>query len=305
MSKPVSWDDQRAFLAVLDEGSLSAAARSLGLSQPTVRARIEALEAMLGTALFTRSVHGLTPTEAARSMGPAARAMAHASEAFVRSATADTAKAAGTVRISVPEFVGVNVIPPMLARLGGRYPAIRIELDLDNAGADLLEQQVDIAVRMFAPKQMALVARKVPAIGLGFYAAADYLARHGTPDTITQMMQHRLIGPDRSKADMAVAARIFPVADRHAFVLRTDSHPAALAAARAGVGIAVVQCHVGDKDDRLCRVLPDVEVAALDTWIVTHENLRDVPRVRAVFDHLVSEFCALPADGAPPIARVR
>jgi DNA-binding transcriptional LysR family regulator len=300
MSRPISWDDQRAFLAVLEEGSFSAAARSLGLAQPTVRARIEALEAMLGTTLFTRSVHGLTPTEAARSMGPAARAMAHASAAFIRSATADAGEATGSVRISVPEFVGVHVIAPMLASLGERYPAIRVELDLDNMEADLLEQQVDIAVRMFPPKQMALVAKKVPTIGIGFYAATDYLAKHGTPTSLAEMMRHRLIGPDRSRADLAVAARIFPEIDRQTFALSTDSHPAALAAARAGVGIAVVQCHVGDKDDQLCRILPDLEVASLDTWIVTHENLRDVPRVRAVFDHLVQGFSSLALPKPPP-----
>jgi DNA-binding transcriptional LysR family regulator len=189
----------------------------------------------------------------------------------------------------------VNVIPPMLASLGDRYPAIRIELDLNNAEADLLEQQVDIAVRMFPPKQMALVAKKVPAISIGFYAAADYLAQHGTPTTLQDLMQHRLIGPDRSRADLAVAARIFPAVNRQTFALSTDSHPAALAAARAGVGVAVVQCHVGDKDDRLRRVVPDFDVASLDTWIVTHENLRDVPRVRAVFDHLVQGFSGLAA----------
>lgn len=173
-----------------------------------------------------------------------------------------------------------------------RHPDITIELELSNVSADLLEQQVDISVRMFPPKQAALIAKKVGSIGMGFYAHAEYLMRHGTPQTLADLAVHRLIGPDRARADLALAASLMPGVDRRAFVLRTDSHPAVLSAARAGAGIAVIQCPVADSNPHLCRVLPDVEVATLDTWIVTHENLRDVGRVRAVFDHLVEEFTA-------------
>jgi len=292
MSRQVSWDDQRAFLAVLEEGSLSAAARRMGLSQPTVRARIEALEAALGTILFTRSVHGLVPTEPARSLASSAKAMAHASDAFIRGAASEIDAAAGVVRVSVSEFVGIEVVPAMLGRLAASYPRIAIELDLSNAGADLLDQQVDIAVRMFPPRQAALVAKKVGSIPVGLYAHVDYLAHHGTPATAEDLAHHRLIGPDRNRTDLDLARTKLPGVDRRAFMLRTDSHPAVLRAARAGLGIAVVQRPVGDADPALRAVLPKLDIASLDTWIVTHENLRDVARVRAVFDHLVDEFSA-------------
>lgn len=290
MSKPVSWDDQRAFLAVLEEGSFSAAARRLGLTQPTVRARIETLEAAVGTALFTRSVHGLKPTEQALALGGPARAMAFASDAFLRGASASPDAVAGVVRLSVSEFVGVEVIPPMLARLAERFPLIAVELALSNAGADLLEQQVDIAVRMFPPAQAALVAKKVGTIRVGFYAHVDYLARHGTPRTVADLARHRLVGPDRSRADLAVSDAVLPGIDRSVAILRTDSHPAVLRAAQAGLGIAAIQRPIADADPNLRAVLPELEVTAFDTWIATHENLRQVPRVRAVFDHLAEEF---------------
>lgn len=292
MSKSVNWDDQRAFLAVIEEGSYSAAARRLGITQPTVRARIEALEAAIGTILFTRSVNGLAPTEQARSLAASARAMAHASDAFVRGATDEADGPGGVVRVSVAEFVGIEVLPPMLARLGERHPAITIELDLSNDGADLLDQQVDIAVRMFRPQQAALVAKKVATIPVGFYAHVDYIARRGMPASVDDLRQHRLVGPDRNRTDLGVAESSLPGLDRRTFVLRTDSHPAALAAARAGVGIAAVQRPVGDMDRRLVRVLPQIDLVTFDTWIVTHENLRHIPRIRAVFDHLVEEFAA-------------
>ena len=179
MGKSVSWDDQRVFLAVLDEGSLAGAARRMGLSHPTVRARIEALEQALGTVLFTRSVNGLTATDAAQALRDAAQTMAMASELFVRQASAPPGKATGTVRISVSEFMGVEVLPAMLKSVRAHYPQIRIELSLTNVAEDVLAQEVDIAVRTVAPKQAALVARKVASVPIGLFASRDYVERRG------------------------------------------------------------------------------------------------------------------------------
>ena len=285
----VGWDDQRIFLAVLEEGSLSAAARRLGLSHPTVRSRIETLEQQLGTVLFTRSVNGLTPTETAEALREPARAMAMASEFFVRQASASGGEASGTVRISVPDFMGIEVIPAMLARLREAHPAIRIELSLSNLPADLLAQEVDVAVRTVAPKQDALVARKVAAIPLGFFASPSYVERRGRPTSLVELAEHDVIGPDRNRSALAMVERLGGLA-RDRLVLRTDSHPAHVAAARAGVGIAVAQVPVGERDPNLVRILPDLDVMVLETWIVTHENLARVPRVRAVFDSLVESF---------------
>lgn len=297
MSLPISWDDQRIFLAVLEEGSLSAAARRLGLSHPTVRSRIEALERELGTVLFTRSVNGLTPTETAETLRDSARAMAMASDLFVRQASAPGGEVAGIVRVSVPEFMGIEVIPPMLARLRTEHPGIRIELSLSNAPADLLAQEVDVAVRTVTPKQEALVARKVAAIPLGLFASRAYIERRGTPASLEEIADHDIIGPDRNRIDLAMAAilaeRLGGTLSRDRFVLRTDSHPAQIAATRAGVGIGISQVPVGENDPNLVRILPEVEVTVIETWIVTHENLARVPRVRAVFDSLVDSFLSM------------
>lgn len=290
MSSRISWDDQHAFLAVLEEGSLSAAARRLGVAQPTVRARIETLEGALGAVLFTRSVNGLAPTEQARALADAARTMSRASDAFVRVASAPPGEVAGAVRLSVPDFVGVEVLPPMLAGLRAAHPGLILEVSLTNATADLLEQEVDIAVRMHPPQQQALVARKVGSIPTGFFAHADYLARRGTPRTLEELAEHDLIGPDRARGDIEMAAKVFPGLRRERFVTRTDSHPSAAAMVRAGLGVGVLHKSVGRAEPQLRPVLPDLTVVSLETWIVTHENLRHVPRVRAVFDHLVESF---------------
>lgn len=293
MKRVPSWDEQRAFLAVFETGSLSGAARELGLSQPTVRARIEALEAALGTVLFTRSMHGLTPTPRAHAIAGPARAMAHASGALLRAASADAGMVEGTVRISVSEVIGIEIVPSMLRRLQLRHPALVFELHVNNEIADLVEQQVDIAVRMHPPKQAALVAKKVRAATLSLFAHRDYLRQSGAPVRRDDLAQHAFIGPDRNRADLRLVETIAG-AQHLEWSLRTDSHPAQMAAARAGMGIAVFQDRIAANDPNLVRVLPDVPLPALETWIVTHENLRNVPRVAAVFDHLVSEFSTEP-----------
>lgn len=285
----LSWDDQRAFLAVIDAGSLSAAARLLGLTQPTVRHRIEALERALGTPLFSRAVNGLVPTDEARALADHVRRMALASEAFRRAGSAPSGAVAGTVRISVSEFIGIEVLPPMLVPLRAQHPALDLELVLSNASADILHQEADIALRMHPPRQDALIARHLGRIPLGFFAAPDYLARHGRPDTLADFAGHVLIGPDRASGDLArVEALAAQAGVALRFAIRTDTHPAQLAAARAGLGIAVVQVPIGARD--LVRLLPELVVHELDVWIVAHEDLRRSARIDRVFQHLAEHF---------------
>lgn len=143
---------------------------------------------------------------------------------------------------------------------------------------------------MHPPRHEALIARKVGAIALGLFAHSDYLAGRGVPQSLADLTHHDVIGPDRARRDLQLAAAVFPDLARENYVIRADSHPAQLAYARAGLGIAVVQRPVGLADPGLVSVLPDLVVASLETWIVTHGDLRQVPRIRATFDHLVEAF---------------
>ena len=303
MSHRFSWDYQRAFLAVIEEGSLSGAARRLGVSQPTLRGWIAALEAEFGTVLFTRSANGLTPTDTAKALAEPARAMSRASDLFQRSATAPPGEVAGTVRLSVSDTMGIEVVPPMLATLRAKHPDITIELEVSNKPADLLGQAVDLAVRTFAPEQGALIARKVGAIPLGFFASPGYLDRCGSPKTLEDLANHDIAGPDRASGDLQLGVKATPGVRPARYVLRTDSHPARIAAARAGLGITIMQVPIGARDPRLRRILPGVVATRLETWIVTHEDLKAVPKVRVVFDHLFAAFAdyiAEAGDGTSP-----
>ena len=232
------------------------------------------------------------PTEQALALTGPARTMARASDAFIRAASAPAGEIAGTVRLSVSEFVGIEVLPAMLAGLRLAYPRIVPEISLSNASADVLDQEADIAIRMHAPLQGALLAKKVGAIALGLFAHVDYLARRGTPMAVADLADHDMIGPDKNRSDLRIAAAIDAGMTRERLAARTDNHPAQLALVRAGLGIGVIQRPAGSRDPSLRAVLPALEIGALETWIVTHEDLGDIPRVRAVFDHLIEDLTA-------------
>ncbi|MFO0624575.1 MAG: LysR family transcriptional regulator [Polyangiales bacterium] len=282
-----AWELYGTLLAVMEGGSLSAASRALGLAQPTVRRRIESLEAALGTPLFTRATNGLVPTDAALAARPHIEAMATAARAVARTASGPAGAERGTVRVTASEVIGAEVLPPILAALARDAPALRVELALTNRSEDLLRREADVAVRMIAPTQTALVARRVGAVPIGLFASADYLTAHGAPARLDDLAAHRLVGPDRDRAALDALASAGITVPARDFALRTDSDLAQLAAVRAGVGIGVAQVPLAARDPRLVRVLPRLTVP-LDMWVVMHEDLRALRRVRRVFDHLVA-----------------
>jgi len=283
----IDWEQQRAFLAVIEEGSLSGAARRLGLAQPTVRRRIEDLETALATPLFTRSPGGLIATERGEALREHARAMEMASNAFIRSASAAPDAIAGTVRVSASDMIATEVLPAIFAKLAAQHPALTIELSPTNRNEDVLRREADVAVRMVPPAQDALVARHIGAVALGLHAHPAYLAGRSVPGNYADLAAHRVIGPDSDGPVLqAIRALGFPV--RHAeFGFRSDSDLAQYAAIRAGIGIGVCQVPLGVRDG-LVRLLPDLFALDLETWVVCHEDLRNLARVRAVFDALVA-----------------
>lgn len=294
----IGWELYRTYLAVLREGSLSGAARALGVTQPTVGRHIAALEAALGLVLFTRSPQGLLPTEAALALQSYAEAMGHTAAALVRAAGAQGDGVRGTVRVSASEIVGVEVLPPILARLQADHPALTVELVLSNRVHDLLQREADIAVRMTEPRQDALVARRVGTVALGLYAHPQYLQRHGTPQALADLAQHRLIGFDEETPFLRAARKSFPAWQRERFAVRSDSDVAQLAFMRAGGGIGVCQTGLALRAPALVHLLPAQFVWGLETWVVMHEDLRHSPRCRVTFDALGAGLQQYLADGA-------
>ena len=287
-----SWDFYRTFLAVLREGSLSAAARDLGLTQPTIGRHIDALETMIGFQLFIRSPQGLMPTEAAADLKPHAEQLASNAAALLRAATGQGGGVRGTVRISASEVIGIEVLPPMLTALADRHADLVIELSLSDAVEDLLRQEADIAVRMVAPEQDALITRRIGGIPLGLYAHRRYLDTHGTPETLEDLSQHRTIGFDRESAFVRSVRKRVPLIDLMRPSFRADSNLAQLAAIRAGFGIGVCQVALAKRDPDLMRLFETEFTLPLETFVVMHENLKTTPRCRVAYDALVEGLLA-------------
>lgn len=281
-----NWDLYRSFLCVLREGSLSGAARSLGLTQPTIGRHIDALEQSLGLSLFTRSQSGFIATEDAHALQPYAETLAATSAALLRAASGRGGavdEVRGTVRVTASEVIGVEVLPPILARLRASHPGITIELAISNRFEDLLRRDADIAVRMQRPEQDVLVARRIGDIELGFHARRDYLERHGTPVGWSDMAGHALIGVDTENAFTRKLLPLLEGAAGASFALRSDSDLVHLAAIRAGLGIGICQVRLAQRDPSLVRVLPELLNIPLDTWLAMHGNLRTNPACAATF----------------------
>lgn len=287
MTSDAGWELYRSFLAVLQDGSLSAAARSLGLTQPTLGRHIASLEEHFGVALFTRSQAGLMPTEAAVALRVDAEAMRSAAASLERTAGGFGKGIQGAVRVSASEVVGVEVLPPLFAKLREQHPKLQLELVLSNKLQDVVRREVDIAVRMTSPQQNVLLATRVGDVVLGLHAHRDYLRRHGEPASLADLSRHTLIGFDQETPFLRAAHTGLSLWSRDHFALRCDSDLAQLALLRSGAGIGVCQVSLARRSPELVRLLPDRLSLKLTTWVVMNEGLRNSPRCRTVFDALV------------------
>jgi len=287
MDNNIGWKLYRSYLSVLKEGSLSGAARALGIAQPTVGRHISALEKSLGILLFTRSQHGLLPTEAALALQGFAQAMSSSAAAIQRAAASQGTGIQGTVRITASEVVGLEVLPPILAQLQLDHPQLKLELVLTNQVQDLLKREADIAIRMTAPQQEQLIARRVGSVKLGLHAHQTYLQRRGTPQSLADLSQHTLIGFDEETPFIRAARKNLPLWQRDAFSLRADSDMAQLAMIRAGGGIGICQLAIAARTPELVHLLPDHFAMDLDTWLTMHEDLRHTPCYKLTFAALL------------------
>ena len=287
------WELYRTFLEVVRDGSLSGAARKLGLTQPTVGRHIDALEAALGLSLFSRSPQGLKATPAALELVSHAEAMASASAALRRTASGGGEADRGTVRITASEMVGCEILPPILARFRGDHPGITLELVLTNRNEDLLQREADIAVRMVRPRQKSLVARQIGKSPVGLFAHRSYTERFGLPLSVADLERHCLIGFDRDAQPLKSLGKLPRPLRREMFGFRSDSDLAQFSALRSGVGIGGCQHAIARRYPELVSVLAKAIRLELDVWLVMHEDMRSTARVRLLFDHLASGLPAV------------
>jgi DNA-binding transcriptional LysR family regulator len=280
------WALMRSFLAVIERGSLLAAARQIRVSQPTLSRHVAELERQLDTVLFERTGRGLVATSAARSIADHARAMADNAEAIGRTLTGQSKQLTGSVRITASQTVATYLLPPLLARFRERETGIAIDIIASNAVSNLLRREADIAVRMVRPTQSSLVARHVGEVQIRAYARKDYLRRRGVPGKPGEMMRHDLIGLDRDESIIRAFAALGHRIDRNSFVIRSDDHLVLWQALCAGLGIGFAATWLADRKPSLERVLPDLPMPRLPVWLTVHREIRSSARIRTLYDFL-------------------
>ncbi len=294
MDRPdlLDWSLVQAFLAVAETGSLSAAARRLGMSQPTLGRHVREMEAALGVTLFQREPRGMALTEAGAALLTPAEEMRAASERLSLAAAGEVEALTGTVRLTASVFISHHVLPPILADLRIKAPEIAIELLATDATENLLFREADLAIRMYRPTQLDMVTRHIGDIPLGLFAATSYLQRRGRPAEIDDILAHDVVGYDTSDLIVQGMRAHGAEVDREWFPVRCDHQPAYWELVRAGCGIGFCQRPTGRADPLVEEVLPGVDIPPLPVWLTTHERLRRTPRVAYVWDHLAQALAA-------------
>ena len=280
------WDDLRMFLALGRHGKLTAVARRLDVSHPTVARRIKALERAIGTRLFDRLPDRFVLTAAGEGLMADAQAMEQAAEAIHRRSaglTADTTH--GTVRISANECMA-GFLALHLPRLRRNLQCIEFELVATHTPANLSRREADLLIREQVPDAASLVTRKLGRAAHAIYGSSSVPARP-TREALRRMTW---LGFDEEHGYMAgqVWLRDFLGSDRPA--IRVNNWLVLRDAVRTGAGVTVLPCYLGDGDPGLRRLGPVLDGVAADQWLLVHRDLRGLPRVRAVMDALVALF---------------
>ncbi|PJE31496.1 HTH-type transcriptional regulator DmlR [Pseudooceanicola marinus] len=284
----LDWAAVQVFLAVAETGSLSAAARRLGQSQPTLGRKVRALEGRLGMTLFLRQPRGLILSEEGRQILGPARRMAEAVGEVALIAAARDDRLAGTCRVTASRMVATRVLPPILARIRAELPQLQVELVASDDTDSLMYREADIALRMYRPVQPDLIARHLGDVTLGAFASRDYLDRMGRPAQVDDLVHHALVGYDRADLILKEMARLGLPPERARFATRCDDQVTYWELVRAGCGIGFGQIPLIRGDAAVEQVLPDLDLPTLPLWIAAHESLRPTPRVSAVWDRLAA-----------------
>lgn len=286
----ISWDLIRTFEAVAKTGSLSAAARMLQLTQPTVGRHVDLLEEALNVALYVRSREGMRLTDKGEDLVVDAKEMLASAVGLERRATGLDEDLSGVVRISANEIFGVMVLPRIMPRFMDVNPDIDIELIVSNSVANLMQRDADVSVRMFRPTQNDLIARKITELPLGLFAHRDYLTAHPAPQKLRDLHEHRFIGFDRETSLIDVARSLGESFTSSDFIFRSDSILAHFEAIRSGVGIGVTHKGLAVHWPEVEQVLPKVKLPKLDLWITCHSEVRHNKRIRLLMDFLAHEL---------------
>jgi DNA-binding transcriptional LysR family regulator len=287
------WNDLKAFLAVAETGSTLSAAQSMRVSQTTVARRIAALEEATGLNLFERRQAGYALTPVGEAMMASAIAVRDAADRFGEAAGARSRDAGGTVSLTTMEIFAVTILPPILRDLRAVHPGIHIHLDTADEPRDLAAGAADIAIRSSKqPSGGGLVGRRIADNPWTVYCSRDYADLHGIPHTREELATHPFIGGGGYVWEPYQAwLRQYRLED--SVVMKYDTGTGLLAGVRSGMGLTILPAFIADHEPDLIRCIPPKNEDTTGLWLLTHERLRHVPRVRLVLDFLAAELTKL------------
>lgn len=283
------WNDIRYFLAVAQTGSLSAAARELRVSQPTVGRRIREFEYRTGARLFERLDQGYVLTTAGQDILDTARSMAQAANTIEQRVGGEAGRLSGRVRLTTTEGLGSCWLAGRLPRFTEQYPQIELELMIGATLLDLQRREADVALRIGTPGTDTLVGRRLGCIGCGLYASQAYLAGRGEPTSLDDLADHTIIESVGEIAEVNQVRRLRELASIVTVSMRSNSMLAQIAAVRAGLGIMPLLHYAVFGEPELRRVLARDFDLQLELWLLTHHDLKQTKRIRALMDFLIEE----------------
>ena len=284
------WNKARAFLVTAEEGSLSAAARALGMAQPTLCRQVDGLEQELGIVLFERVGRGLTLTPSRLELLDHVRNMGEAAGRVSLTALVQSQALEGTICISASETYATVLLPPIIAKLRKMEPGIQVEIVVANHASDLRRREADIAIRNFRPTEPDLIAKKIGDAHAVLYATPDYIAQIGNPTKPYDLRSADFINMDHSGLMLKGLNTLGLGLTEANFPLLTESYLVMWELVRQGVCIGILDAHIGDADPTVRRVLPDLEPLVFPIWLVAHRELTTNRRIRMVYDFLATEL---------------
>ncbi len=291
--KPVNfdWNHTRAFLVTAEEGTLSAAAKALGTTQPTLSRQVAALEAQMSITLFERVGQRLVLTDSGVDLLEHARAMSQAAQKFSLTAAGQSQQIEGLVVISVSELDAVFRLPNIIAKLRTQEPGIEIEVVVTNEASDLKRREADIAIRNFRPTQNDLIAKKLGDEIIWLYGTKNYLAKLPPFKKPAELTNIQIIGFNQTKAVSDMLNQQGWNVSAENFRVNTSFQMLQLQLCKEGLGVIFFPQDLGDKDPDLVRGFEHMGPAfTLPVWLVCHQELRTSLRVRRVFDFIADEF---------------
>lgn len=282
----LDWNQLKAFLETAETGSLSAAARKLGLTQPTLSRQVAAIEQSMGVTLFERVGKSMALTPTGLDLLEHARAMGAAAEALSLAASGSSQAVRGVVSVSATDVVASVLLPPLVKKLHDQEPGITIDVIPSNALSDLLRREADIAIRHVKPEQPDLIARLVREASAHFYASESWVNAHGHPRSAEDAARLSFVGSDRSGQYLGyLRMHGLPLSEAN-FSCYADHSVAHWALVRQGMGIGVMMEEIANATPGMVRVLDDLPPVRFPIWLVTHRELRTSKRIRMVFDAL-------------------